>query len=42
MEIENSPGLSSRSLKLSAVDIFVDKFECTGDKVFHSFEIYDN
>ena len=42
MEIENSPGLSSRYLKLSAVDIFLDKFEGTGDKFDRSFKISDN
>ena len=41
MEIEE-PGLSFCSLKLSAVDIFIDKYEGTGDKIFHSFEIYNN
>ena len=30
MEIEDSPGLSSWSLNLSSVDIFLDKFEGTG------------
>ena len=42
MEIKDSPGLCFRCLKLSSVDIFIDKYEGTGDKVFHSFEIYDN
>ena len=42
MEIEESLGLSFRSLKLSVVDIFFDKFKGTGDKVFHSFEIKNN
>ena len=38
MEIEDSAGLSSRSLKLSAVGIFIDNYEGTGDKMFHSFD----
>ena len=42
MEIEESPGSSFRSLKMSLVDIFIDKYEGTGDKIFHSFGIYDN
>ena len=39
MEIEDTPGSSFHSLKLSAVDIFIDKIEGNGDNVFHSFEI---
>ena len=42
MEIEESPGSSFCSLKVSLVDIFIDKNEDTGAKIFHSFEIYDN
>ena len=41
MEID-TPGLSFHSLKLSAVDILIDKVEDSGDNVFHSFEVYDN
>ena len=45
IECEETPGsslLSFRQLKLSPMDMFLDKVEDNGDKVFHSFEIYDN
>ena len=42
MDIEDTLGSSFRSLKLSSVDIFIDKVECNGDIVFNSFEMYDH
>ena len=45
MEIEETVGSSLffyRPIKLLAMDIFIEKLEGNGNKVFHAFEFYNN